>query len=115
MIRAHHLSRRSFVNRRLGVLAVSVLAASMAVPSYAASHGTAVPHGQKRVCAAPSGRTAACHAHVVTNGRTGKPLASTSWTSGFGDDTLRGVYKPGGLTETVAVVDAYKNPNALND
>src|SRR3954452_19073004 len=80
------------VNRRLGIVAVSVLAASVAVPSYAASH-SAVAHGQKRVCAAPSGRTAACHAHVVTNAKTGKPLATTSWTSGFGDDTLRGVYQ----------------------
>src|SRR3954463_4441491 len=106
----------SFVNRRLAalsVLAVSAALASPALPGVDAS--SAVPHGQKRVCARPAVGFAACDAHVVTNAKTAKPLASTTWTSGFGADTLQKVYQPGGSAVTVAVVDAYKSPNAGPD
>ncbi len=63
-----------------------------------------------------------CHSEVVTDA-SGKPLATTSYTSGYGPADLAGAYKytePAGATwawngQTIAIVDAYDNPNAEAD
>jgi len=59
---------------------------------------------------------ASCDAHVVTNAL-GKPLA-TSGPSGYNPTDLASAYKlstSGGAGQTVAIVDAYDDPNAAAD
>ncbi|MDQ1602420.1 MAG: hypothetical protein QOE01_265, partial [Actinomycetota bacterium] len=70
----------------------------------------------KRVCArATTIGYAACDARVRTNAHL-KPLA-TSGPTGYGPDQLRGAYgiPATASTTTVAIVDAYANPNAAAD
>jgi len=71
-------------------------------------------HSQ-RVCAAVPAGYAACHARVVTDANL-TPLATTTNLSGYTPTQLRAAY---GLTTdstmTVAIVDAYANPNAAAD
>jgi subtilase family serine protease len=70
----------------------------------------------KRVCAHAATGYAACDAHVRTNGNL-KPLATTSYQSGFSPAQLKTAYGLTGLdgSTTVAIVDAYANPNAKDD
>jgi subtilase family serine protease len=113
--------------RRFGpVLAVTLaflispqLAAADAGQNAGASTATAgsangAVHTQ-RVCAAVPDGYAACHARVVTDASL-TPLATTTYLSGYTPDQLRTAY---GLstdsTTTVAIVDAYANPNAAAD
>src|SRR5438552_1308165 len=106
-----------------GVVLVSVLVSSA---SAGESHARALPaHGNKRVCAAARGATAACASRVVTAGRSAKPLATTSYTYGYTPQNLASAYKWADPTDTgtgwvgngqtVAIVDAYHNPNAFAD
>ena len=113
--------------RRFGpVLAVSLaflipphLAAADTGQNDGASTATAgsangAVHSQ-RVCAAVPAGYAACHARVVTDANL-TLLATTTNLSGYTPDQLRTAY---GLTTdstmTVAIVDAYANPNAAAD
>ena len=104
---------------RVSVAAASALAL---VASLAAVAGTADAASSasstatsKRVCAHAATGYAACDAHVRTDANL-KPLATTSWKSGYSPDQLRTAY---GLSATtgplVAIVDAYANPNAAAD
>ena len=113
--------------RRFGwVLAVSLaflipshLAAADAGQNAGASTATAgsangAVHGQ-RVCAAVPAGYAACHARVVTDANL-TPLATTTNLSGYTPDQLRTAYRlTTDSTMTVAIVDAYANPNAAAD
>jgi subtilase family serine protease len=80
-------------------------------------------HGQKRVCTAAIAGLAYCDAHVVTADRGAAPLATTSYQFGYTPQNLADAYKwtdPTGSTwssnsQTVAIVDAYDNPNAESD
>ena len=80
-------------------------------------------HGQQRVCTAAIAGLAYCDAHVVTADRGSAPLATTSYQFGYTPQNLAGAYKwadPSGSTwttngQTVAIVDAYDNPNAASD
>jgi subtilase family serine protease len=105
-------------------LALSGLAA--AAPAGAAaptSPDTGVSHGVDwaRACASSTTPAAmACNALRVTgretNGRTARPDASTP--SGYGPSSLLSAYKlssGGGSGQTVAIVDAYDDPNAEAD
>lgn len=104
------------MSRRAALIgAAFALVTASAGIAVAAPSPTGVTKSEKRVCALPSAGHFACNAHVVTNAKTAKPLASTTWTSGYGADTLQAVYKPGTEAVTVAVVDAYKSPNAVAD
>ena len=103
----------------LAFLIPSNLAAADAGQNAGASTATARPangavHSQ-RVCAAAPAGYAACHARVVTDANL-TPLATTTYLSGYTPGQLRTAY---GLTAgsalTVAIVDAYANPNAAAD
>ena len=69
----------------------------------------------KRVCAHAATGYAACDAHVRTNAHL-KPLATTTYQSGYSPAQLRTAYGISGSSNvTVAVVDAYAHPNAASD
>ena len=94
------------------LLAATALLAPVVVSSASAAPSGA--DGDARVCAnAPSGY-AACHAHVRTKGAT--PYATAARGAGYVSSDLRSAYKLTGTTGlTVAIVDAYANPNAASD
>jgi len=103
----------------LAFLIPSNLAAADAGQNAGASTATArsangAVHSQ-RVCAAAPAGYAACHTRVVTDAKL-TPLATTKYLSGYTPTQLRTAY---GLTTdstmTVAIVDAYANPNAAAD
>jgi len=103
--------------RRLIVAAVLVVTAALVVPAYAdygSSQGPA--HSNAPVCAPPSADSASCHSRVVTD-RGGSPLATASYVNGYAPADLRSAYSTpvGGSGQTVAIVDAYDNPNAEAD
>lgn len=105
--------------QRLATLLASTLAAVTAVtlgglPSGASAQTDSTPHS-KRVCAHAATGFAACDAHVRTDGNL-KPLATTTYQSGYNPTQLRKAYGLNGTTgPLVAVVDAYANPNAATD
>jgi subtilase family serine protease len=115
--------------RRLIGLSVLTLAVTAFVPATAAAAG---PHGllgrwplpshsQHAVCAKAGHAKANCDAHVVTNKGGATPLASTSYTYGYQPTELQAAYglptSTGlpGTGPTVAIVDAYDNPNVAAD
>lgn len=101
----------------LAVLAVATSAALMGIsPSAAAPSATAVAHADRRVCATPAPGFAACDAHVVTDARTARPLATTTYTNGYRPAQLTSAYGPfGSGAPLVAVIDAYAHPSAAAD
>ena len=76
-----------------------------------------VPHPFARVCDAPSEEGhASCHALVRTDESGIVPFATT--VSGYGPSDLASAYKlntSGGSGATIAIVDAYDDPNAESD
>lgn len=104
---------------RLTALAASaVLAAGAAatlVPATAGASGHV--RGSAAVCAAPSAGTAACTLRVPTID--GKTAPAASSPTGFGPSDLQSAYKLAGLAApagtTVAIVDAYDDPNVTSD
>jgi subtilase family serine protease len=98
----------------LAATATITLLTSLVATGGTADADSATSHS-KRVCAhAPTGY-AACNAHVRTDANL-KPLATTSYTSGYNPGQLRTAYGIGtGSAPLVAVVDAYANPNAAAD
>jgi len=104
---------------RRGVLAAASSAITLfsllagASPVAAASASSAVH--SKRVCAAAPTRYAACDAHVVTDAKL-RPLATTTYQGGYSPAQLLIAYGLStGSAPTVAIVDAYANPNAATD
>jgi subtilase family serine protease len=99
----------------LAAASVIALAASVVATSGSADAAASGVYS-KRVCAHASTGYAACDAHVRTNGNM-KPLATTTWGGhGFSPAQLKGAYSIGGdNTTTVAIVDAFANPNAQTD
>jgi subtilase family serine protease len=106
------LSRRSVVAAATLLLAAGSV--TTATATSAAGAAIATVHS-KRVCAHAPQAFAACDAHVRTDANL-KPLATTSYQSGYSPAQLRTAY---GLTGTtgplVAIVDAYASPNAAAD
>jgi len=105
---------------RRGVLAITsaaitlfgLLAAGVSPVAAASANGAA---HSKRVCAAKPAGYVACYARVVTDA-TLHPLASTTYQSGYTPTQLRTAYGLGAESApTVAIVDAYANPNAATD
>ena len=88
------------------------LLASMGTVSASATSQAAFVHS----CAAPAKGTAACNAILKTHGHTG-PNGSTP--VGYGPADLRSAYSlpsaTAGSGQTVAIVDAYNDPNAAAD
>jgi subtilase family serine protease len=80
-------------------------------------------HGQREVCTAALLGLAACDSHVVTADGGPAPLATTSYQYGYSPQNLASAYKwsdPTGSTwtwngQTIAIVDAYDNPNVASD
>jgi subtilase family serine protease len=86
------------------------------VPPDAAANGLA----HRPVCPSLPGAQASCRSEVVTRADGATPQASTTYTSGLQPIDLYSAYKvnPTGAAAsgpTVAIVDAYDNPNAAAD
>ncbi len=98
---------------------------AVAAGSAAAAHGPKLPrplpsHGQRDVCTAAVPGFAHCDAHVVTADGGAAPLATPSYQYGYSPQNLASAYKwwsdpTANPPQTVAIVDAYDNPNAESD
>ena len=90
----------------------SVAAALTAALALAPS---ALANPTKAACGPPAAKAARCHALVVTDSK-GQPQV-TSAPRGFGPSDLRSAYAltSTGASQTVAIVDAYDDPNAASD
>lgn len=111
------------MTRRTLFLAVpailALVTAAIAPTASAAPSTTGLAHRNVRVCSAPAGGDAACHAirndtvtsngHVITNAN----------PAGYGPADLQSAYvlpsATSGTGKVVAIVDAYNDPNALSD
>jgi subtilase family serine protease len=79
----------------------------------------------KAVCGLPKAMTASCNSHIVTDANTGAPLATTSYVDGYAPSDIQSAYSfpttPAAGSafawngQTVAIVDAYDNPNVASD
>jgi len=107
-------------------MAFAAAAAVVVVPAMAQAAPPKMPPGlaNKDVCAPPVPGVARCHAKVETDAKNGQPFASTSYSAGFGPTDLQSAYKLSaaasastapGSGRTVAIVDAYDNPNTAAD
>ena len=113
MTRRRVLSAASAAITLFGLLAAGVAPVAAASASGDASANGAVH--SKRVCAVAPAGYAACHAHVVTDANL-NPIATTTSPSGYYPAQLRAAYGlTTDVTATVAIVDAYANPNAASD
>jgi hypothetical protein len=78
-----------------------------------------LPANVERVCHKPTApEKASCHALRRTDvGGGAHPKATVSYQSGYAPSDLQSAYKipTGGSGKTIAIVDAYDNPNALQD
>ena len=86
--------------------------------SAGAGNGNGLPaHNDKGVCAKANGPdAAACDSRVVTETDGVTPLATPTYSNGYAPADLQSAYKlTGGSSSTVAIVDAYSNPNAESD
>ena len=99
---------------------------ALLVMAVSAASAQAVPHSKaqglshRNACGVPAAGSARCHAKVVTNadGSTfdAAPNAGTGTPAGWGPADLRTAYNlTADSTSTVAIVDAYDNPNAEGD
>ena len=95
---------------RLAILATATSACFL-LPSGAGAAS------QAPVCPGPAGPgSARCHAHVVTNAN-GTPKAETA-PKGYGPAQFRGAYglpSAAATAQTIAIVDAYDDPNIASD
>jgi subtilase family serine protease len=115
------------LQRLAAVLAGITVLVAGASGAGAASHAGKLPkplpaHGQKAVCGATI-FGASCLSHVVTADGGATPLATPTYQYGYSPQNLANAYKwadPTGSSwnwngRTVAIVDAYDNPNAASD
>ena len=81
-----------------------------------ASIGTAMRYEHAMVCPTAGPNAARCHAWVRVDVGSGRPLA-TGGPSGYNPADLLSAYKlgSGGTGQTIAIVDAYDDPNAEAD
>jgi subtilase family serine protease len=102
--------------QKLLAFVVTVLLSTLV---FAGAGGAANVHASSAaVCPAPAFGAAHCHALVVTNG-VGNPRASTSPT-GLSPATIKSTYSfptaaTAGAGKTIAIVDAFDDPNAESD
>src|SRR5436309_15931033 len=112
----------SRVRGGLGVALALATIAAFSIPAVASSAATlpdvavgGVSH--RAVCTPGPAGTARCHAHVVTGPDGVTPRASSTYPSGaYATAQLRGAYAlTTDSTATVAIVDAFQNPNVASD
>jgi subtilase family serine protease len=100
------------------VLTAVVAGSLMAVPAGAASPGGGRSLAHRKVCAAVPPGSASCHAQVVVDS-SGAPVATAAPTAGLVPADLQAAYgltaTTAGTGQTVAIVDAYDDPNAEAD
>jgi len=105
--------------RRTGRFAIAVAAAAAAAAVSVTTAGAVNGHASFRaVCPPAELASARCHADVVTD-QQGNPLATTSPT-GYGPAQFQTAYgltaaAAAASTQTIAIVDAYDDPQAAND
>jgi hypothetical protein len=93
---------------------ITLFSGLAAASPVAALSATGAVHS-KRVCAVQPAGYVACDARVVTDANL-HPLATTTYQSGYNPARLRKAYGlTNDVTSTVAIVDAYANPNAAAD
>ena len=109
------------MNRFAAPVLAMLISAAFAASAQALPHSSAQGLSHRNACAVPAAGSVRCFAKVVTtpDGRTfkGAPNATTS-PAGWHPADLQSAYKlttaPGG-TPTIAIVDAYDDPNAELD
>jgi subtilase family serine protease len=117
------MNRRLFVGLAGAIFMLVLGGSATAGPGPGKDPKPLPAHGQKRVCTAGVAGLAYCDAHVVTADQGSAALATTSYQYGYTPQNLAGAYKwtvPTGSNwvwnhQTVAIVDAYDNPNAADD
>src|SRR5262249_33446037 len=110
-------SERSHMRGRLLAVCGGVAVAA-SLTAVLAAQGANVNANARAVCPGPESGAAHCHAMVGTDAH-GNPLASTSPT-GLSPQTVKNVYSfptssTAGAGETIAIVDAFDDPNAEKD
>jgi hypothetical protein len=96
----------------LGLAACACLTLATTAPAVVAADAAT----DRNVCDVADPGSAACHAHVVVDVRTGAPRATVSYASGYTPAQLTTAYGPFGTgAPLVAVVDAYAHPTAAAD
>jgi subtilase family serine protease len=116
---------RLFVALATGAtVAASAFGVSGAAGAGAPPQNPSVEHSHKPVCGPVPPGQARCHEEIVTDAQ-GNPLATTGPTSGYGPADIVAAYKLPALPaansafawngKTVAIVDAYDDPNAEAD
>src|SRR5947207_14386670 len=117
------MNRRLFVGLAGAILLLVLGGPATAGPGAGNGPKPLPAHGQKRVCTAAVAGLAYCDAHVVTGDLGIAPLATTSYQFGFTRQNRANAYKWANASgsswnwngQTVAIVDAYDNPNAASD
>ncbi|MGI8648030.1 MAG: S53 family peptidase [Mycobacteriales bacterium] len=104
-----------------GVAFAAALATPLALAGTAGASpaNSGVEHRSARVCGTPAAGYAACQAFVRVNAK-GQP-AATAGPAGYGPADLQSAYalttaaSSAGAGQTIAIVDAYNDPNAESD
>lgn len=115
------MQHRSLALAALALAAVVITPVTTAAAAGNASVAPLPPHSQRPVCGPPAANAARCFAHVVTHKDSAAPLATVNYSNGFRPVDLAAAYNLPTLTgtpgsgPTVAIVDAYDNPNAESD
>jgi subtilase family serine protease len=110
------VSKSQVVVATVLVAVLSGLGGSVALADPPAQPGPAFGLSHRPVCLPAGPNAARCHADVVSDAG-GRPLATTTYGAGYAPADLAGAYRltAGGSGQTVAIVDAYDNPNAESD
>ena len=98
-------------------VALAALGAGAAVGAVPTQPGSTFGLSHRPVCPPAPPEAARCHSEVVSDSA-GRPHATTSYASGYAPADLASAYAlptSGGAGQTVAIVDAYDNPNAESD
>ncbi|MDE3102809.1 MAG: S53 family peptidase [Chloroflexota bacterium] len=109
---------------RIGRLLAAVTASALTFTSLAGGVSAAVPRQASNavpVCPGPAqAGSARCHSYVVV-GANGKPIVTNTTVNGYRAADLEGAYglvaaaAAAGAGVTIAIVDAYNDPNAAKD
>jgi subtilase family serine protease len=109
-VNAHH-------KRRLRLAVAPIVAVALLALSPAVASAAPPLQSQRPVCPGPAAVDfARCHAHVVTDAHGAPQSASTP--KGYGPAQFRGAYglpATAATSQTIAIVDAYDDPNIASD